>query len=106
GVRSFIRAFRTPHSAFCISFEFPVLRGARLAEVIKSADADERLHFFRQGLNAQDKISQRGKCAAAAFAQDRFFGAEGQAFDVKKWDTDGGKAEIRRPKSEGNPKSE
>src|SRR6266436_4777294 len=69
-------------------FEFPVLRGARFPELVERADADERFHLFGERLNAQEEIGKRRKYGALAFAEYGFFGADGHAFDIEKWNSD------------------
>ena len=70
-------------------FKFPVLRRARFAKNIKRANADEGIHFLRQRLDAQEKIGERRKRSVRPFAQDGFFGAQGQAFDLQDRDANG-----------------
>ena len=74
--------------------EFPVLRGAALAEVVEGADADQRFHLLGQRLDAQEEIGQRSEWAAGALAQDGFAGAVGEAFDLQDRD-DGFRAVAR-----------
>jgi len=88
-----------------ISFEFPILSGAGLAEGVEGADTNKGCHFFWEGLDAAEEVSEGGKLGEGTFAQNGFFGAVGEAFDLEGGDADG-KAEGRRPKSERRPKFE
>ena len=50
-------------------FELPVLRGAALAEEVESADPDQRLHFFRERVDAEEEIGEGTKGAVLALAR-------------------------------------
>ena len=53
---------RTPRfGSVAQGLEFPVLRGAALAEVVEGAHANQRLHFLVERLDAQEEIGWRGK---------------------------------------------
>src|SRR6266404_4123955 len=69
-------------------FEFPKLCGARFPELVEGADADEGFHLFWKRLNTQEEIGKRREYGALALAEDGFFGPDGQALDVEKWDSD------------------
>lgn len=63
-------------------FEFPVLNSAGFAEFVEGAGADQSFHFFAEWLDADDEILERAKGVAGVFAQNGFFGLEGEAFNV------------------------
>ena len=70
------------NSAFVLaqSFKLPVLSSARLTEGVEGADADEGIHFFGQGPDAQEEIGQGREGGAGAFGEDGVFGAIGKPF--------------------------
>ena len=67
----------------------PILSRAALTKFIQCPDANQRFHFFRQRLHADEEIGQRNKSRPRAFRLDRFFCALSQAFDQEHRNANG-----------------